>query len=168
MEIPREFVDFTYIKAENNSKDIDTLIKIARDTYYTAEQYLKETGREHAAALILLGGWVETLHIATKMYENPEGQLAGRIACQQYSLNSLYSLLRNHQEKMEVSEYMVLMRKLKKSYDEAQISFSQGSLLIDTVDRKIFIAPNTTVQFSKDNFRRIKSNTNTLRKHIVQ
>lgn len=93
--------------------------------------------------------------------------MASRIACQQYSLNSLYSLLRNHQEKMEISEYMVLLRKLKKSYDDAQISFPQGSLLIDTVGRKIFIAPHTELQFSKDNFRRIKTNTNILRKHIV-
>jgi hypothetical protein len=40
---------------------------------------LKKTGRNHSASFILLGGWIETLYIATHMYENPDAKLMSKL-----------------------------------------------------------------------------------------
>ncbi len=167
LEIPREFVDFTFIKAEGKADNADSLIKIARESYYLSEKYLKESGRDHAAALILLGGWIETMHIATKMYPEPDGEAAGRIAAQQFSLNSLYTLLMNYQESEDLSEYTLLLKKLKNTYEESGIVFPEGSLLIDTLERKIYVTPGSEIQFSVEDAKRITTRVNSIRNHII-
>ncbi|MFA6402645.1 MAG: hypothetical protein WCX31_13655 [Salinivirgaceae bacterium] len=167
LEIPMEMVDFTFETAENNSHKFDTLVSIARKTYQTADDFLKESGREHSAALILLGGWLETMYIATNMYENPDATLLARIAIQKFSINSLYQVLQQHQEKADVAEYLILLRKLKKVYDENTINFPAECLKIDPVAKQIKLVNPPKESITHAQYKEIQLITAQIRNHVI-
>ncbi len=168
LEIPREFVNLTYSSAESNSQNFDSLVCIARITYKETDKFLKENGQDRLASFVLLGGWIETLYIATQMYEKPDANLMGRIAIQKYSLNSLISLLQLSQDDLSISEYLLLLKKLKKVYDNIQVQFPPESLVIDTVAKHIRLNQNTSVTLKPSEFSDIRRITEQIRDHIIQ
>jgi hypothetical protein len=101
--------------------------------------FLKGNGNDSYAALIVFGGWVEALYIASKILESdPENiEILDRIAEQKYSLNSLISLLSNFQESIKVSECILRLKKLKSSFEKFEIYYEKENLQLDTVNKLI-------------------------------
>lgn len=167
LEIPRDFVDFTYLKAENYQEQFDSLVYLARNSYQRADQYLKDADRESAAALILLGGWIETLYIASHMYNEPDIKLQSRIAIQKFSLNSLFNLLQPYQDDIHIGEYVLLLKKLKKVYDDIDMAFETESLVIDTTKRRISLKPDANFALKTEDFKKIKGETQKIRNYVI-
>lgn len=167
LEIPRDFVDFTYLRAENYQEQFDSLVYMARNSYSRADEYLKEADRESAAALILFGGWIETLYIATHMYDKPDQKLQSRIAIQKYSLNSLYNLMQAYQEDIQIREYLLLLNKLKKTYDQLDLVFQADQLVIDTAKKRISLKADAAFEMKAEDVAKIKSQTRQIREYLI-
>lgn len=165
--ISRDFVDFTLANAENHSQELDTLINIARESYFTADSYLKENGKEDLASLILVGGWIETMYIAVNMYDKPDANIISKIATQKFSVNSLYKLLQVSRDKLSVTEYLLLIKKMNNLYEEMKINFPPESLVIDTMKHRIFIANNALINLDSEQLDEIKNLTRQIREHII-
>jgi hypothetical protein len=167
LEIPRDFVNFTYSSAESNAQNFDSLVHISKVSYLKTDEYLKKTGRNHSASFILLGGWIETLYIATHMYENPDAKLMSKIAIQSFSLNSLISLLQQSQDNINVSEYLLLLKKLKGAFDDLKIQYPPESLLIDTSTKHIKLKNPESIKINAENLSEIRRLTKQIREHII-
>lgn len=168
LDIPRELVALTYSNAESNSQNFDSLVYIAKVAYSKTDKYLKETGRNHSASLVLLGGWIETLYIATQMYEKPDSKLMGKIVIQTFSLNSLIGLLQISNENIDVSEYLLLLKKLKKAFDNLALQFPPESLVIDTSSKHIKLISHESLNLKSEDLAEIRRITRQIRNHIIQ
>lgn len=168
LEIPREYVSIDFLTDDSNPQKFDSLVYIAKVSYSQTDKFLKGAGRSHSASLVLLGGWIETLYIATQMYDNPNSKLMGKIAMQKFSLNSLISLLLLSQDDIDVSEYLVLLRKLKRAYDNLNTQIPSESLVIDTSIKHIKLSQSNELNFNNDDFSEIKRVTKQIRNHIIQ
>ncbi len=92
--VSNAFNDSVLDRMEANRNERDSLLKIISETYWSVDGYLKENGRDNISALMIAGGWVEGLYIATqvtKMHDTPE--LRQRIAEQKLPLGELLALL---------------------------------------------------------------------------
>ena len=92
--VSNAFDDATLERMEKNMNDRDSLLSIISETYWTVDAYLKENERDNISALMIAGGWVEGLYIATqvsKVKATPE--LRQRIAEQKLSLEDLLGLM---------------------------------------------------------------------------
>lgn len=81
-------------RLEKNRNDRDSLLSIISETYWNVDAYLKESQRDNISALMIAGGWVEGLYIATsvaKAHDTPE--LRQRIAEQKLPLADLIELI---------------------------------------------------------------------------
>ncbi|MBA7575268.1 hypothetical protein ES708_17089 [subsurface metagenome] len=90
--IPGDIINTPRESLDENYNNPDSLVQIATATFSIVKNHLKEQNRESAAAMIIIGGWVEALYIATEaLYneENPDPEIISIIAEQKYSLNSL-------------------------------------------------------------------------------
>ncbi len=88
------FNDATIERMESNRNERDSLLNIISETYWEVDAYLKENQRENISALMVAGGWLEGLHIATavcKAHDTPE--LRQRIAEQKLPLKDLIALV---------------------------------------------------------------------------
>jgi hypothetical protein len=117
----------------------DTITNLANKVYNSTHIYLQKNARPETAALIVLGGWVEALYISTMILQDDKGnaEITKRIAGQKYSLNSLTSYLNNYRNDIAVSKYLLMLKVLKKSYDNVNIMFDQSSMQMDTINKII-------------------------------
>lgn len=137
--IPSNYYQNILDAMEKYHDDKDSLTKLAGNIYEMADKFLKENEKESYAALIVLGGWIEALYIASKISEaNPENmEIMDRIAEQKYSLNNLISLLSNYQDDLSITEDLLMLKQLKKSFDKFEIYYNQGNFNVDTVNKLI-------------------------------
>lgn len=92
------FNDSTLEAMERSQNDRDALLDIISETYWNVDGYLKENGRDNISALMIAGGWVEGLYIATQVAKtNDSPELRQRIAEQKYSLKDLMGLVASYE-----------------------------------------------------------------------
>jgi hypothetical protein len=167
--IPEELLTVSLKSIEKNLADTDSLVQMASSTFAVAENYLKEQNRKSAAGLIVLGGWVEALYIATTgLYneENPNQEIINRIAEQKYSLNSLISFSKNYYDDPAVVYYLRMLKVLRKYFDEFEIYFEKGDVEIDTVNQVIKASKNR-MDISREVVFKIKKIVGKIREEII-
>ncbi|MBK9416875.1 MAG: hypothetical protein IPO05_10275 [Flavobacteriales bacterium] len=92
------FNDSTLELMEKNMGDRDALLDVISETYWNVDAYLKENGRDNISALMIAGGWMEGLYIATQVsLTNDSPELRQRIAEQKLSLVDLIALISSYE-----------------------------------------------------------------------
>ena len=84
-------------RLEKNRNDRDSLLDIISQTFWQVDAYLKENQRDNISALMIAGGWVEGLYIATQVakgHDTPD--LRQRIAEQRLPLVDLLKLVETY------------------------------------------------------------------------
>lgn len=97
LDVNNAFSQEVVDRLEGNRNNRDSLLSIISETYLEVDGYLKENQRDNISALMVAGGWVEGLYIATqitKQHDTPE--LRQRVAEQQLSLKDLLELIRTY------------------------------------------------------------------------
>jgi hypothetical protein len=166
--IPSDLISENQRKLEKHISNPDSLFDIASRIYVAADAHLKEADRASAAALILTGGWVEAMYIATWFYDpaNPEQRLIDQIALQKYSLNRLITHLNNLHEEPEVGKYLLMLRQLKNVYDRFEIFYEMNDVKIDTL-RKEIKTTSVSTNIQPADIQEIKHIVQTIRSQIV-
>ncbi|MCB0765677.1 MAG: hypothetical protein KDB95_00550 [Flavobacteriales bacterium] len=92
--VTNAFNDSTLELMQSKMNDRDALLDIISTTYWDVDAYLKENGRDNISALMIAGGWVEGLYVATQVTTtNDSPDLRRRIAEQKHSLDDLVALV---------------------------------------------------------------------------
>jgi len=167
--VPNDIITTPGESIDENLSNPDSLIKIATANFAIMKNHLKEQNRESAAAMIIIGGWVEALYIATgALYneENPDPEIIAVIAEQKYSLNSLVSFAKNYHQDPEVANYYRKLRLLQNQFSEFDIYYKKNDLRIDTVN-KVIITSGNKIDITKENILQIKRLIKKIRDEIV-
>ena len=112
--IPGDKFYLSVKRIEQNVSNKDSLVKIANELYSASETYLKDSDREGAAALVVLGGWTEAMYIATNMVNKKQKDIEflERISDQKTSLKNLIDLLNKFKNDRNVMPYFDHLNKL--------------------------------------------------------
>jgi hypothetical protein len=65
--IPDQFLTEPIKKMQADMSEPDTIMKLMNDAFNKMENHLRAGGRESTAGLMVLGGWVEAIYIATQL-----------------------------------------------------------------------------------------------------
>ncbi|MBX2972551.1 MAG: hypothetical protein KF797_05570 [Flavobacteriales bacterium] len=96
--VTNAFNDSTLELMQSKMSDRDGLLDIISRTYWDVDAYLKDNGRDNISALMIAGGWVEGLYIATQVSAtNDTPELRQRIAEQKHSLADLIGLIGSYE-----------------------------------------------------------------------
>jgi hypothetical protein len=123
-------------KIQNNMDDPDTISFLMEKAYKDIESNLRQSGRESTAGLMIMGGWVEAMYIATQLVYNPvnpDPEAVQKIAEQKYALNSLLSFMKNYYDDPVVVYFTKKLKYLNNYFDSFEIFFKKGDLEIDTI-----------------------------------
>jgi hypothetical protein len=138
--IPDSYLTEPIKKVESDLADPDTILLLMGDAYTKMEGHLRQGGRESTAGLMVMGGWVEAMFIATQLVYNPDkpdSEVVQKIAQQKYTLTTLLSFLKNYYDDPVVVYYSKKLKYLKNYFDSFDIYFEKGDLEIDTVNQII-------------------------------
>lgn len=79
---------------ENNVNNKDSLMNIVSGAYRDMDVYMKETQRQREGALVLAGGWIESMYILSQLtVESKSEALAQRIGESRQPLDNLIKIL---------------------------------------------------------------------------
>jgi hypothetical protein len=167
--IPQALYTEVLTNLEKYVSNKDSLARIAKKIYFSTDNYLRGKGEKSSAAMIMMGGWVEGMYIATQIYERDEGniKLLEKIAEQKYSLNSLISLMNNYYGNEEMTEYLLMLKNLRRSFNRFQIYYKMDDVTVDTVN-KVISASKYYIDVKPENILEISSKLASLRNKIVR
>lgn len=97
LNVSHAFDQTTVDRMEKNRNNRDSLLSIISETYWDVDAYLKDNERENLSGLMIAGGWIEGLFIATQVtLTNDSPELRQRIAEQKLSLGDLVGLMNTY------------------------------------------------------------------------
>jgi hypothetical protein len=82
------------IRFEKNLSNQDSMLIIMSDAFKKSDIFLKNSDRKAASALILAGGWIESMYLASELnIQKPNVKIVERIGEQQLTLVSIIEIL---------------------------------------------------------------------------
>lgn len=167
--IPEDLYSGVLNNLEKYLSNKDTLAWAATKIYRSTDDWLRKKGEGSSAAMIMTGGWIEGVYIASQIYERDQSniKLLEKIAEQKYSLNNLISLMNNYRGKEEMTEYLLMLKNLRRSFNKFQIYYKTNDVKVDTVN-KVISANKYYIDAKPDDILEISSKIASLRNKIVR
>jgi hypothetical protein len=156
-------------RVQNNMADPDTITTLMKNAYAGIENHLRQSGRESTAGLMVMGGWVEAMFIATQLVYNPvnpDAEVVQKIAEQKYTLTSLLSFMKNYYDDPVVVYYTKKLKFLKNYFDSFEIYFEKGDLEIDTT-RQVLLSSGAKMTVTIETLNKIRDYIAKLRTEMV-
>jgi hypothetical protein len=163
--IPEEAGASTISKMEDNMNNRDSLLQIITDTYSSADRYLKENDRGNTATLIIIGGWVEALYLATQL-SNDNKIIYERIAEQKYALNNLIELIKTYKDE-NLAKFLVKFEDLQQTFNTIEMTYTKSEVKTDMKTKTTLIESKSTIKINKAQITEITKKIEKIRKDIV-
>lgn len=161
----KDFLD----RFENNLNNQDSMLVILSDAFRKGDSFLKQNKRKNVSALILAGGWIESMHFATNLYESSKNQtLLERIGEQKQSLQTLIEILEKYNDENANEVLIKQLKNLQTSFEKVTIAYTYVAPTTYS-DQKVTIFNNETiVMMSDDVLAEIIQKTKDLRNEVAQ
>ncbi|MBN2683617.1 MAG: hypothetical protein JXR58_14065 [Bacteroidales bacterium] len=161
----------TINRIETNMGNKDSLMFIMSNTYRKSDAYLKENDRTDVGALILAGGWIESLNVMCNLaLQDPSQQeIIKRIAEQKNPLESMIKILSPfYNETKEYTELIEALIDLAYEFDGIDINYTYEAPEVD-VDKKLtIINSKSEVVISDEQLKTITKKIGDIRKSIIE
>lgn len=149
--------------------DADSLTGLMNDAFSKIDEHLRSEGSEGTLGLMLMGGWIEAMYLATQLaYDpaDPDPQVVGKIAEQKYSLISLLSFMKNYYSDPMVVFYTKKLKYLNRWFDTFEIYYQPGDVSIDTL-RQVITTTGTEMTVTVGTLNEIRDYVAKLRAEIT-
>ena len=150
------------------NENSDSLSFLSNDTYFQAYSYLEENERGSTLALIVLGGWIESLYIMTNLGEYEEGSnLVARIGEQKLTVGNLMGFMMKYQDDSNVAEVMEELADIEElfwSFEEVE-----GDDVKTSQEGDIYVlSGGSTITVSAEQYEELKELVSELRNEIIE
>ena len=150
------------------NQDSDSLLFLSNDTYFQAYSYLEENERGSTLALIVLGGWIESLYIMTNLGEYEAGSnLVARIGEQKLTVGNLMGFMMKYQDDsnvLEVMEELADIEELFWSFEEVE-----GDKVETAQEGDVYVlSGGSTIIVSAEQYEKLKELVSELRNEIIE
>jgi len=169
LNMPDTFLADAIRSVDAEINNADTLTRLMNDAYQKIDEHLRQEGSEGTLGLMLMGGWIEAMYLATQLAydpKNPDPQVVGKIAEQKYSLISLLSFMKNYYDDPMVVFYTKKLKFLNRWFDTFEIYYHPGDVRIDTV-RQVIKTTGTEMTITIETLNEIRDYIAKLRAEIT-
>ncbi|MGB9745823.1 MAG: hypothetical protein ACPLXM_02720 [Bacteroidales bacterium] len=164
-------IDQTTIdRLEENVNNRDELMNIISETLMSSNSFLLENERKAVASIVLVGGWVEGLYIATQLVGNSPvkgNKLVERIVEQKFSLEIVLRLLEENKENPDVESILEQMNDLKKTFDKITIKTSAITPVEDPKTNVTLLKSKSEIQITQEIFNELREKAKSIRTNFT-
>jgi hypothetical protein len=172
-------------KFEGNLENRDSLLTIAREGYFSIDNYLRKNERKDISTYIMIGSWIEGLYLGTSIIKNIPNfdkdekykLVLWRIGGQKNSLDNLVAIVGKLEQNNENKELLKKLKELQKAYEGVKVEQGASSdtdvldiaevQSSDEISEKIMTKTIKKVGISKENLEQIHAKVSELRNMIV-
>lgn len=146
----------TISKLQDNMNNKDIVLEIISETFMSSNAYLKENDRPAISVMVLVGGWVEGLYLASSLtngsMENNK-RLLDKIIYQKLSVITMLNLLESHSENADIQYLQEKMNELRVIFEQVKIvNTSKVESETDTENKVTTIKAESETYISKEVF----------------
>lgn len=153
---------------EKNSNNKDSMMVIVSDAFKKSDSYLKANKRKTTSALILVGGWVESLYLACEINSEVNNQkILARIGEQQETLNTIIEILKLYNKNNELSDLISDFEGLKSDFDKVVISYDFVQPKTDAKNKITTLQHKSKVNMDSNTFGFIREKIADIREKII-
>ena len=140
-------------RIEMNINDKDSIIDIISDLYWKTDAFLKELNRENISALIICGGWIEGMHIGSRLISdgNADNLIYEQILDQRKNLKKIMALLATFEGDENIDFFESRLKEIQDDFSTVP-ELVQGEITVDQkesinlVAEKIEVLRNEIIQ----------------------
>lgn len=153
---------------QKNHTNKDSVVTIISDAFRKGDNFLKNTKRKKTSALILTGGWIESMNIACNLYNtNPNEKLKIRIAEQQQTLNTIIEVLTEYNDHNTNDSLISNLSDLKTAFDKVEVDYQFVAPKTDSKNKTTTLQHKTTIKVDAKVMTEINEKVNITRKNIT-
>ncbi len=171
LEILDAIDDQTIQRLEENINNRDIIIDIISETLLNSSSFLEDRGLQATSAIILVGGWVEGLYLASGLVKSnanlQDNKLVERIVDQKLSMNIVMSLLENNKESVEVQSVLEDVSELKVIFDKIVIEQSEITAVEDPKTNVTTLKSDSEIRITPEVFEELKKKIIEIRTNYI-
>ena len=164
------FGESTVSRVQANMDNKDSILHIISDAYWASDAYLKNNDRPNTSDLIIAGGWIEGLYIATRIAlvsNNPE--ITERIAEQKSSLHNLIGLLQNSSTPdADITNLTTQLSDLFTNFAALPTTETKATVSTDKNNQVTTIDNKSKTSITPDQLKAISAKVEILRNNIIK
>lgn len=157
-------------RIDNNSSNRDSMLFIVSEVYRQIDSYLLENDQEEIGALIIAGGWIESIYMLIKIIEtDPDPAIISRIGEQQKPLSNIIELLQPYYEQKseEFDMFLESLVDLSIVFDAIEATYVYETPIVDPENKTTIINSSTTYNISDEELRIISDKIEDIRLSII-
>jgi hypothetical protein len=153
---------------EANSNNQDSMLVILTEAFRKGDLFLKESDRKNSSALILTGGWLESMHFATNLYaKSKDKRIFHRIGEQKQSLETILEILKEYNVDSVNDEILAQLGGLNELFQTVEISNEFVEPVTDESKKLTTIKNKSTMIMSAELEESIRAKVAEIRAAIV-
>ncbi|SFT56435.1 hypothetical protein SAMN05216474_1349 [Lishizhenia tianjinensis] len=154
---------------QNNATNEDTMVVLLSEAFSKIDYEIKRTEDKNLSALILVGGWVESMYITSNLHNMQNNQnLIDRIAEQSLTVETFITLLDKYNEEDINKDLIEKFKKLRRSYAKVKRSYTYIPSTTDKEKKLTTINSRTELEMDHNIFEELMSEFNALRTFIIE
>lgn len=155
---------------ERNINSKDSLLVMLSRTYRVADTYLRESDRTEIGALILAGGWIESVYILSRLAKSTSNrELINRLGEQKHPLDNLIEVLTPlYYKSAEYAELIDMFIDLAYEFDGIIYSYSYKEPKVDVDNKIIYINSQSRVIISEYHLDIISNKIENIRNFMIE
>ncbi len=162
------FDENTIKRFENNVGKRDSMLNLVAVAYRNSDAFLKDNDRMNVGALILAGGWIETLYFSTQIaVKNKNQDVINRIGEQKYTLNNIVKMLTQYYNQPEYDVLVDDLIELAYDFDAIDIQYTYEKSTVDIAKKTTKINSKTVVVITPEHLKAIADKVAKIRNKIV-
>jgi hypothetical protein len=153
-------------RLSNNISNRDSVLRLSSQFFHSADRYLKNNKRTDLAGLVLLGGWVESIHFATEAAKTNE-DVKRRIAEQKHACASLTNLIMKINDP-SLDSLLDQLIELNNIYSELSGNYTYSKPITDEKEKTTYITSKSSVNMDQKQLEAVSNRIEAIRSIIIQ
>lgn len=163
--------DVETIKAiQRNLDNKDSLLYLISNSYRKADDYLQTSDRKQIGALVIVGGWIESLHFAGILGKgNKSADVVEMIGMQKHTINTILDkMLERYIVEPGIEEIYNDLDEIRMVFEKVNIKYEYVAPVTDKEKKTTTLKSKTTVEISDEVFNEIVEKIEVFRTKVTK
>lgn len=154
---------------EKHNDNPDSMMTVVSDAFKNADKYLKASNRKATSALILTGGWIESLYYACELNKIKSNQkITERIGEQKQTLSTIIEILQEYNDKGSNTDLIADLNDLKTYFNKVEVEYLFVQPKTDAKNKITTLQHKTNYKISTETLNMITLKIESIRANILK
>jgi len=157
-------------RIDNIIDDQDSLLKVTSDSYLSIVRYLESSDRKKSLALIVTGGWVESIYVVVNLLDNykQDAKIISLLASQKNVVSNLTSYLDQLKSDENIQMTINELKPLADFYQSLEVQKEEPKDGQKTSAGKIVVGGNSKIIMTEAQFQTLKKEITAIRNKMTK